>query len=88
VKKSATTAKLRMLLVEPRARDMKLGARLVDEAITFARAKGYKKMTLWTNGILHAARHIYVERGFKLVKEETHHSFSHDLVGQHWDLML
>ncbi|MGL4230314.1 MAG: bifunctional helix-turn-helix transcriptional regulator/GNAT family N-acetyltransferase [Casimicrobium sp.] len=88
VKKNATTAKLRMLLVEPRARGMKLGARLVDEAIDFARATGYKKMTLWTNGILHAARHIYVARGFKLVKEETHQSFGKDLVGQHWDLKL
>jgi GNAT superfamily N-acetyltransferase len=88
VKKNAATAKLRMLLVEPRARGMKLGARLVDEAIAFARASGYKKMTLWTNDILHAARHIYVERGFKLVKEEKHHSFGKDLVGQHWDLQL
>jgi DNA-binding MarR family transcriptional regulator/GNAT superfamily N-acetyltransferase len=88
VKKNATTAKLRMLLVEPRARGMKLGARLVDEAIAFAREKGYKKMTLWTNGILHAARHIYVARGFKLVKEEKHHSFGKDLMGQHWDLKL
>jgi GNAT superfamily N-acetyltransferase len=88
VKKNATTAQLRMLLVEPRARGLKLGARLVDEAVAFARASGYKKMTLWTNDILHAARHIYVDRGFKLVKEEKHHSFGKDLVGQHWDSRL
>jgi GNAT superfamily N-acetyltransferase len=88
VKKNATTAQLRMLLVEPRARAMKLGARLVDEAIAFARASGYSTMTLWTNDILHAARHIYVARGFTLVKKEAHHSFGKDLVGQHWELKL
>jgi GNAT superfamily N-acetyltransferase len=88
VKKNATTAQLRMLLVEPRARGMKLGARLVDEAITVARTSGYTKMALWTNDILLAARHIYVARDFKLVKEEAHHSFGKDLVGQHWELKL
>jgi GNAT superfamily N-acetyltransferase len=88
VKKDATTAQLRMLIVEPRARGMKLGARLVDEAIAFARATGYAKMTLWTNAILHAARHLYVQRGFTLTKEETHHSFGKDLVGQYWELTL
>jgi GNAT superfamily N-acetyltransferase len=88
VKKDDATAQLRMLLVESRARGMKLGARLVDEAIAFARASGYKKMTLWTNDILHAARYIYEVRGFTLVKEEKHHSFGKDLVGQYWDLLL
>lgn len=88
VKKTRTTARLRMLLVEPRARGLGLGNRLVDECIAFARASGYKKVTLWTNDILHTARRIYVERGFELIKEEKRHSFGHELVGQHWGLTL
>jgi len=88
VRKSASTAQLRMLLVEPRARGLGLGNRLVDECLAFARDVGYKKVTLWTNDILHTARRIYLDRGFKLVKEERHQSFGHDLVGQHWDLKL
>jgi N-acetylglutamate synthase-like GNAT family acetyltransferase len=88
VKKTNATAKLRMLLVEPRARGLGLGNRLVDECLAFAREAGYKKVTLWTNDILHSARHIYAQRGFKLIREERHHSFGHDLVGQHWDLKL
>src|SRR5271170_1320921 len=88
VKKSERIAQLRMLLVEPAARGHGLGGRLVDECIRFARKAGYEKITLWTNDILHAARHIYEQRGFRLVRQERHHSFGHDLVGQTWDLAL
>ena len=88
VKRSERIAQLRMLLVEPAARGHGLGGRLVDECIRFARKAGYEKITLWTNDILHAARHIYEQRGFRLVRQERHHSFGHDLVGQTWHLEL
>jgi DNA-binding MarR family transcriptional regulator/GNAT superfamily N-acetyltransferase len=88
VKQSDTTAKLRLLLVDPKARGLGIGARLVNECLKFAQQVGYSKITLWTNSILTAARHIYQKAGFRLVNEQPHKSFGQDLVAETWELKL
>jgi DNA-binding MarR family transcriptional regulator/N-acetylglutamate synthase-like GNAT family acetyltransferase len=88
VAKSKTVAKLRLLLVEPSARGLGIGERLVDEVITFGRIAGYKKILLWTQNDLTSARRIYAAKGFKLVAEEGHELFGSPLVAETWELKL
>jgi DNA-binding MarR family transcriptional regulator/GNAT superfamily N-acetyltransferase len=88
VKESKTVAKLRLLIVEPRARGRGLGKRLVEECIAFARAKGYRKLVLWTQSNLAAAREIYARSGFKRVRRQPHREFGVRLVGEYWELKL
>jgi DNA-binding MarR family transcriptional regulator/GNAT superfamily N-acetyltransferase len=88
VQHSSEIAKLRLLLVEPEARGLGIGKRLVEECIRFARQKGYRKITLWTQQDLTAARHIYQQAGFRLTHQAQHRSFGYDLVGETWELEL
>jgi GNAT superfamily N-acetyltransferase len=88
VRKSKTVAQLRLLILTPEARGLGLGARLSDECISFARAKAYKKITLWTNSCLQEARRIYQRRGFQLVKSEPYQGFGQSLVSETWELVL
>lgn len=88
VRNDEETAKLRLLYVEPRARGSRIGRTLVDTCIGFARNAGYRRITLWTNDVLVAARRIYQNAGFRLIESEPHHSFGHDLVGEQWELTL
>ena len=88
VKENDRVARLRLLLVEPQARGLGIGGRLVDESVRFARAAGYEKVTLWTHSILTAARHIYQQAGFKLVHSWQHDELGETLTGETWDLEL
>ena len=88
VKDSASVARIRLLLVDPKARGLGLGAKLTDETIRFPRRAGYKKITLWTHSVLTAARHIYQKAGFKLTRSDKHKSWGRPVVSEHWDLEL
>jgi GNAT superfamily N-acetyltransferase len=88
VRKDEETAQLRILLVTSEGRGLGLGRQLVDRTVAFARAAGYRRLVLWTNEPLAAARRIYLERGFRLVDEERHRSFGAELVGQNYVLAL
>jgi DNA-binding MarR family transcriptional regulator/GNAT superfamily N-acetyltransferase len=88
VRDSAKVARIRLLLVDPKARGLGLGGRLTDECIRFARRAGYQKITLWTHSVLTAARRIYEKAGFRRVRTERHESWGRPVTSEHWDLDL
>ena len=88
VKDKDGVARIRLLLVDPKARGLKLGTRLVDECVRFAREAGYQHVTLWTHSILTAARHVYEKAGFTLMRSEKHKSWGKPVVSEHWDMDL
>ena len=88
VRESEEVARLRMLILDRRARGLGIGRRLVQECTRFARQVGYRSIVLWTDSILDAARHLYRTEGYRLVREEPHHDFGQDLIGEHWELTL
>ncbi len=88
VRNSKHVARIRLLLVEPKARGLSVGVRLVEECLNFARKANYRKVTLWTHSVLTTARKIYERAGFKLVSTETHNSWGRDVVGETWGLGL
>lgn len=88
MKEDADTARLRLLYVEPQARGLGLGKKLVSECTEFAKGAGYKRIVLWTQSTLTSARKLYVGEGYKLIKQDPHHSFGKELVGETWELVL
>jgi GNAT superfamily N-acetyltransferase len=88
VKENDETARLRLLLVDPKGRGLGLGARLVDECVRFAHDVGYKRITLWTHSVLTGARHIYEKAGFTMTSSEPRHTWGQDVVAEFWDLEL